>query len=129
MAIMCSLAVATIAGLSILIFSLNKSWVQARVAAVLVMFTVAIMLLEYGGNGRWFPLLSPLKGRLRSFTRILAFAWGLALLLFAIGFCWACGAGNVKYTTVGFILGVYTSSFIFIRYSVSGRWVVATPSV
>ena len=129
LAITLGLAVAAIAVVSILFFSLSNSWVQAKVLLVLGMYTIAIPLLEYGKNGRWLPAFSSLEDRLSLVGRVVGFVAGLALFLLAIGSCWAFGAGSWKPTMAGFVLGLYTTSFMFIRYGISGGWFGGVRSV
>ena len=116
------LAIVSIAGVLILIFSLRGTWVQAKVATVLGLYTVAIALLELGANGRWFPAFSPANGSLSFLGRIGILVVGVTPFISAIAFWYSFGVGSWKLTMAGLVLGLYTTSVAFIRYGFSGKW-------
>lgn len=105
-----------------LFFSLRDSWAQIKVVVLLTFCAISIPLFEYANNGRWFPALSPSKGLLKGLVRALAAIAGVALALSVVGFCWAFGSGNWKLSMAGFVLGMFSTSFLLMRYAITGIW-------
>lgn len=118
----CALVLAVAAAASTLVFSLRNSWTQVPALATVALYVLASLLFELAASGRWFPQFSAPKTTFRGLLRGLTGILGLALLLSAVGFCFAMGPGKWKWTTVGFIFGMCGTSLLLIRSSITGTW-------
>jgi hypothetical protein len=106
--------------LSALFFSVSDSWERTKVLSLMAVYALSIPLFEFGNSGNWFPKFCISKTFIGGLARGLAGIAGVALVLAAIGFGVAFGPGTWKLSSVGFIFGMSSSSYLLLRQAITG---------
>jgi hypothetical protein len=109
-----SLVLLVVAMSVVLVLIVRNDWSQSRTAAVIALLTIVGLLR--------FPSFAPMNGRWKCLGRTLAALAGLAGFLSVYGFWSAFGHGIWRISSAGFVIGLYCTSLMLVRYGVSGVW-------